>query len=249
MLLCSCSALPDGGKLDAEGKSFAARVFEEQKGRWRAEALDKYLPDARLHGFDLDMLMQRYSESLGEPISSSAFNGTYKVQAGINVPDFQGAYQAELLCTKGKGTINLSVAHKDGRWYLTTFNVCSSKLQPQDNELRVFVHNVGTLICQNWRIEDLRNNGSKLFQKQLLDAEIPMKTMLAGGRALGAFRSIKSEKFLGIGEHHGVETFSYELNSEYERGAASMLFTVTKEGTQWKLAGFHFQARTGSLKP
>jgi hypothetical protein len=170
------------------------------------------------------------------------------VNAGINVPDYVGEYKAELTCTKGKGTVNVSVVHKNGKWYLANFNVVSADLAPKDKELQSFVDDVADKISCNWRIEDLNYYGSELFKKQLKESELPMKAMFAGAKALGPFKSVKSSKFLGIGQYQGAETFSYELTSVFERGEASLMITVLKEETKWKLAGFHVQAHSGTRK-
>lgn len=245
---CGCTSFPDTAKIDAEGKAFATKIMEEQKPHWDAQAMEKYIPGSNTNAADLNKLIQRYSEGLGDPTSVSAFEGSYKVQAGINVPDYQGAYKAELTCTKGKGTVNLSVAHKDGKWFMTNFNVISSDLAPHDREREAFVKEVATAIAKSWRTEDLNTYGSKLFKKQYKEAELPMKAMFAGARSLGAFKSCRDSKFLGIGEFQGADTFSYEVLSDYEKGEANMMITVTKEGSKWRLAGFRVQGRSGMHK-
>ncbi len=242
---CGCSGLPDAAKLDADGKAFASKVMDEQKPHWNAQAIENYLPGHRTNEADLEKLVQRYSEAMGEPISISKFEGPYKVQAGFNVPDYQGAYKADLTCTKGKGTVNVSVLHKDGKWFLINFNVVSPELAPKDKEREAFVKEVANTICQNWHTEDLNNYGTKFFQKQFEKAELPMKALFAGGRALGTFRAVREPKFLGIGEYQGADTFSYEVISDYEKGSAQMMITVAKDGQKWRLAGFQVQARTG----
>ena len=251
-LICSLVSLSacSSAKLDSEGQEFVSNLLEQQKQHWDPSKLAPVLdPASGAKPGDLDTVFKLYTNVVG-PIKSvqSIERTNFRSAVGIGVPDYDGQYVGILKCAKGDAKVAVRVFHKDGKWTVVSFNVNSDAFKNVNKAEREqgqkYVDELAKQICNGWNADILNDNADPKLAEDLVKNPMLMKGIfLASQKALGGLKSYTPARFVNIQPFDGKTMYNFEADEEFEKGKARFQFMAVKNGNEWKLRGFHVDAK------
>lgn len=247
--LASCS-LPDADKLDKEATVQISQVIESQKSRWDGQALWQSMdPKTKISADDTESICQLYSSVLG-PLKDHGpvTRVNYKSGAGINIPEYVGAYSTSVSCQKAKGTASITLHKRDGKWYLLAFNIDSPAIQEAlktDQEgASDFVDKFVPSLCRSWKYEDVEQTADADLKSQLQSNSVPTKALLAvSSKGLGKLEKYEGARFTNYTSVKGRKVLAFIAKAAFQNGKADIPVTVSSEGNTWKLRSINFNVR------
>lgn len=246
--LSSCS-LPDADRLDKEANSQILQILEKQKGRWDGAALHQTMdPNAKVAIADTTSICELYNSALGPlkdvgPIKRVNFRSG----VGINIPEYIGAYNADVSCSKAKGVASITVSKRDSKWYLLSFNLNSPAIQDALNAdqkaASVFVDQFVPSLCRTWSFEDFERNADSDLKSELKNNSLQSKTLLAvSSKGLGKLEKYNGAKFTNFTSVKGRKVYSFAASAVFANGKAFIPVTVSREADGWKVRSINFNA-------
>ncbi|MBY0547361.1 MAG: hypothetical protein K2W95_08725 [Candidatus Obscuribacterales bacterium] len=247
-ILSSCS-LPDADRLDKEANAQILQILERQKGRWDGEALHQTMdPNAKVAIADTTSICDFYSSALGPLKDVGPLRRVnFRSGVGINIPEYIGAYTADVSCAKAKGTASVSLHKRAGKWYLLAFNVNSPAIQnalgAEQKAASTFVDQFVPSLCRTWNFEKLEANADSDLKSELKNNSLQSKTLLAvSSKGLGKLEKYNGAKFTNFTSVEGRKVYAFAASAVFANGKAIIPITVSREADEWKVRSINFNA-------
>lgn len=249
-VLSACS-LPDPKKLDSEAVAKVSEILKAQEGHWDSAALFSSMdPRSNMKREDTDSICALYESAIGSLESETSIkNVSARANVGINLPEFVGVYSADLACKKAKGTANVTVQKRDGKWYVIGFNVTSpaidDALKADQKSAASFVDKFIPSFCKDWKEETLELSADPDLKAQLSSNPIPTKAFIGiSSKGLGPIKNYEGAKFANYTFANGRKVVSLIAKAEFANGRAEIPVTVSRSAEDWKVRAINFNIRS-----